>query len=753
METLTTELVVSARAGDAAALEELVRASLPVVYNVVGRALGGGTDVDDTVQETMVRLLSSLDQLRESDRYRSWLVTIAMRLVRDRWRSRQHTPDVSVTSEELDWQPEPGTCFEELAIWRLRLSGERKDTARALTWLDPQHRETATLWWLELAGEIDRAGLATALGLSGAQSAVRVQRMRDQLETCRGIVAVLRGRANGGHCAGLDEVLAGSDGHPSPLLRKRLARHLRDCRTCGREDGERRVPCEGLLTGLGLLPVPGPLGDSVQATAQAALAMSGTVRVPSDAGRAAAKALTGKTATAAAASVAALALGVIAFAGPGTHPGAPAPAPAPRPEVTRAEAAASLTGTATSRPRAVEASRSQPRTKRTAPLPTRMTAPPVVRGSLPQLADTAYAAPAHALYLSPSGRDSAPGTESRPLRSLAGAVQRAKSGDTLVFKSGVCRTGDVSFSKKLTLQPVPHAKVWLLGSTIADDWRAEDGNWCIPWHAKNLSTPKWEEPDKYVDPAYPSAARREMVFRDGSALGQVVSTGDLTTGTFVADTAAHKLCVADAPEGHRLETTVHAKALGAWGSDAAGTTIRGIGFAHYGGEALQIGTPRAVVEKVTSVRNAISGLTLSGSGSPTDAVIRDSVFSYNGRKGLGGGKADRLRLEHNVFAANNTEGFRTNWDAAGAKIIDSTDITAHGNSFVQNYGHALWLDVNTRDATVVANYSVANHDFGLFFEISRGARLAGNVAANNGVGIGVANSSGARVSTTLSPGT
>ena len=50
-------LVVAARAGDQRARDRLVAAYLPLVYNVVGRALDGHADVDDVVQETMLRCL------------------------------------------------------------------------------------------------------------------------------------------------------------------------------------------------------------------------------------------------------------------------------------------------------------------------------------------------------------------------------------------------------------------------------------------------------------------------------------------------------------------------------------------------------------------------------------------------------------------------------------------------------------------------------------------------------------------------
>ncbi|MFE1883718.1 RNA polymerase sigma factor, partial [Streptomyces diastatochromogenes] len=78
--------VAAAQAGDRRALEELLEGWLPLVYNVVGRALNGHADVDDVVQETMIRAVDNLGTLRDPDSFRSWLMAIAMRQIRDRAR-------------------------------------------------------------------------------------------------------------------------------------------------------------------------------------------------------------------------------------------------------------------------------------------------------------------------------------------------------------------------------------------------------------------------------------------------------------------------------------------------------------------------------------------------------------------------------------------------------------------------------------------------------------------------------------------
>src|ERR1700742_31831 len=80
--------VLAARAGEPAALDALAAAYLPLVYNIVGRAMNGHPDGDDVVQETMLRAVRCIGELREPTAFRSWLVAIAIRQVRDSYRDR-----------------------------------------------------------------------------------------------------------------------------------------------------------------------------------------------------------------------------------------------------------------------------------------------------------------------------------------------------------------------------------------------------------------------------------------------------------------------------------------------------------------------------------------------------------------------------------------------------------------------------------------------------------------------------------------
>lgn len=242
-------LVRAAQDGDAGAREQLVADHLPLLYNVVGWALGGHADVDDVVQESVLRALGGLGGLREPARFRSWLVSIAMNQVRRRWSAqRAGTPmDPQAMAQVAGTEDD----FAGLAVLRLELSEQRREIAEATRWLDAGERELLGLWWLEASGHLTRRELADGLGLPVAHAAVRVQRMKKQLATCRAVVRVVSGR----RCGGLEPVLAGWDGRPSPLWRKRIAKHIRDCRSCTARQRD-LAPPEALLAGLVMVPMP-----------------------------------------------------------------------------------------------------------------------------------------------------------------------------------------------------------------------------------------------------------------------------------------------------------------------------------------------------------------------------------------------------------------------------------------------------------------------------------------------------------------
>jgi RNA polymerase sigma factor (sigma-70 family) len=261
--------ILAARGGDRAALDSLVAAYLPLVYNVVGRAMNGHPDVDDVVQETMLRAVRGLGELRDPAAFRSWLVAIAIRQVRDSYRDRLARPPTADLPAVESAVPVPD--FADQTIDRLGLSGQRRQAAEATRWLDDDDQPVLALWWQEAAGELNRADLAAGLGLTPAHAAVRVARMKERLSTSRTVVHALRRFPL---CGDVAAITAGWDGAPSPLWRKRLSRHVRDCRLCAAGSSD-MIPAERLLAGLPLIAVPAGLAARALSRASAGHAMVG----------------------------------------------------------------------------------------------------------------------------------------------------------------------------------------------------------------------------------------------------------------------------------------------------------------------------------------------------------------------------------------------------------------------------------------------------------------------------------------------
>ncbi|NUR61555.1 MAG: sigma-70 family RNA polymerase sigma factor [Catenulispora sp.] len=312
------EVVAAAAAGDAAALERLVGEYLPLVYNIVGRALPVAGDVDDVVQETMLRVVRGLPGLREAGAFRSWLVAVAMNQVRDHVRGYQVRPR---SLEEVLDVADPGADFADLTLTELGLTGQRREVAMATSWLDPDDRELLSLWWLAEAGHLTRGELVAAIRQDPHHVTVRIARMKAQLEISR---AVVRALCAVPICFELSELAMQWHGRPEAVWRKRFARHVRQCHGCAALAAD-FVPAERLLVRLALVPVPFGTADAVHRQLAGAL-RGGTAndsvlrssgphshrRIPKSATRTAASHLAAKAAVALAATAAVVGAVVVA---------------------------------------------------------------------------------------------------------------------------------------------------------------------------------------------------------------------------------------------------------------------------------------------------------------------------------------------------------------------------------------------------------------------------------------------------------
>jgi RNA polymerase sigma-70 factor (ECF subfamily) len=102
------DLLRRVQRGDRAALEELCRLEWRPVYDLVYRTVQNRAEAQDLTQEVFLRALRSIDRVVDTGRpLHSWFVTIALNLLRDRWR-RRPAPSANVDSLPFLTSTEPG---------------------------------------------------------------------------------------------------------------------------------------------------------------------------------------------------------------------------------------------------------------------------------------------------------------------------------------------------------------------------------------------------------------------------------------------------------------------------------------------------------------------------------------------------------------------------------------------------------------------------------------------------------------------
>lgn len=375
------------------------------------------------------------------------------------------------------------------------------------------------------------------------------------------------------------------------------------------------------------------------------------------------------------------------------------------------------------------------------------------------LRDTAYPVPPDAVFVAPNGDDANPGTQDAPWATLAKAAEAAPAGGTVVLRGGTYRSDRVIIADPLTVQPYPGERVWIKGSLEVADWVRDGDVW---------RTDGWEYafpplsslpgggagcPDDdlrcALDPEHPEADYRDMGFVDGQALRQVLRREDVAAAsgespaTFYVDATAKQLFIGADPTGAMVEATTYANGLEVT-ETATGAVVRGLGFAHYGETATRLKAPGMTFEANTVIWNGVQGQVVNAEAE--SAVVRGNTFAYNGRKGMTAFGPPGLLVEGNLVSHNNVERFRLAWDGAGMKLVPVAGAVVRANLVQENAANAVWLDNSATDATVVYNLVRGNEGIGVFFEVSRGAIIASNVAVGNGMGVRVSGASDVVVS-------
>jgi RNA polymerase sigma factor (sigma-70 family) len=243
------DVVAAIVAGDPAGLAAAYDSYAASLHAYCRSLLGEPADAADAVQDTFVIAAAKLGGLRDPDRLRPWLYAVARNECHRRLRGRARQADLDEAGEVTDAGADVGEQAERGELRRLVLA--------AIGGLNAGDREVIEL---NLRHDLDGADLADALGVPVNQAHALASRARGQLE--RSLGALLVARTGREQCAELDALLAGWDGQLTPLLRKRVSRHIEHCEICG-ERKRRELSPAALFSVLPLVALPAGLRQQV----------------------------------------------------------------------------------------------------------------------------------------------------------------------------------------------------------------------------------------------------------------------------------------------------------------------------------------------------------------------------------------------------------------------------------------------------------------------------------------------------------
>ncbi len=233
-----SEVVAAIVAGDPAGLAEAYDRYAGPLYVFCQAMLREPADAADVVQDTFVIAAPRLSALRDPQRLRPWLYTVARNECLRRLRVRSLQAPLEEAPDVTDEAADVAADMEKAELRAL--------VREALPGVGPAEQEVLDL---QLRHGLASSEVASVLGVSRNHAHALMSRARDQLETALGALMVARtGRRD---CLELNAMLDGWDGRLTVLMRKRLNRHTERCAICSRRREQEMTPA--ML--LGVAPV------------------------------------------------------------------------------------------------------------------------------------------------------------------------------------------------------------------------------------------------------------------------------------------------------------------------------------------------------------------------------------------------------------------------------------------------------------------------------------------------------------------
>jgi hypothetical protein len=380
-------------------------------------------------------------------------------------------------------------------------------------------------------------------------------------------------------------------------------------------------------------------------------------------------------------------------------------------------------------------------------------------------------------FVAPDGRANSAGTALNAPTTLESAIARVVTGDAIVLRGGVYRTGNLVLNQGITLQPYADERPVLKGTHIVDNWEAVGGNaWRTSWSRLFPSEPlPWWRREREEARTPLHRFNNDMVFIDGQFLQSAGSVDELDAGTYFVDYERQAIYIGADPAGRTVEITAHDYALlrttqdvNGKVNDRRGPVIHGITFTQYAWAAIvvegsrrfthldePVDEPEGLADPATYGKEVVGthleNVTISfcsrvaGYFRGDSLVIRNSLITDTGTEGIYIIGSSDVLLERNVVLRNDIERI-TGYYVSAVKIINQSHNVVVRDNIVMDHptSAGVWYDVGNRDGVFLNNY-VEGTTNAFFFEISQGVTAAGNVFVNNRLGTWILNAADAHL--------
>ena len=183
IESAESALIERIRKGEKDLFYALIQPYERSVYLTAYAVLRNPADAEDAAQEALLKAFAHLDQLRSNEKFKGWLLLIALNEARQRRRrDRQHLYESldaePIETEDGDFTPQQFADWREVPSETLERKEIRASVRKALESLKLKYREVFVLRDMQ---HLSMADTAQVLGISAPLVKIHLHRARLQM--------------------------------------------------------------------------------------------------------------------------------------------------------------------------------------------------------------------------------------------------------------------------------------------------------------------------------------------------------------------------------------------------------------------------------------------------------------------------------------------------------------------------------------------------------------------------------------------